>query len=439
MITLVDVYNQASWDLHYSLLCSGYKHPVIALTDDGFLPHDVTSPYLYYTGFDKVQGRPLYFNEVPVPEFWEIRADNSKGEIFNYSKKQGHIHYAQPAHQRLVKAVDWYDDKGRVCLTDRYNRLGYRYAQSIYTPQNTMLLTTYFNPKGQEVIVENHQTGDIILNDGGKVKCFHNRQDFAIAYLKQAGHKLDRIFYNSLSTPFFVAHKLGGEGKDVLFWQEDIHQDIPGNMRILLESKGRQTQIMVQKKDAFEKMQTLLGADDLEKVAFLGSLYPFVKSSDKGKNALILTNSDQIEGIESIVQEQTSIHFHIGAITEMSSRLMDLSRYANVSLYPNIALAKVKELYRRSMIYLDINHGNEILSAVRSAYENRLLILAFETTVHNRQFISKDCLFPDHDWARLSDVLGKIIEDPELLSTYLSQQDSAAHLETSDRYRQLLG
>lgn len=53
MINLFDSYTQSSWDLHFSLIKSGYINPTIALNDDGFLPDDVTSPYLYYTGFAK--------------------------------------------------------------------------------------------------------------------------------------------------------------------------------------------------------------------------------------------------------------------------------------------------------------------------------------------------------------------------------------------------
>lgn len=72
MINLFENYSQGSWDLHYSLIVAGYVNTTVCLSDDGFLPSDVTSPYLYFTGFDKVQGSALYFNQVPVPDYWEI-------------------------------------------------------------------------------------------------------------------------------------------------------------------------------------------------------------------------------------------------------------------------------------------------------------------------------------------------------------------------------
>ena len=46
MINLFENYSQGSWDLHYSLIVAGYVNTTVCLSDDGFLPSDVTSPYL---------------------------------------------------------------------------------------------------------------------------------------------------------------------------------------------------------------------------------------------------------------------------------------------------------------------------------------------------------------------------------------------------------
>ena len=46
MINLFEDYSQGSWDLHYSLIVAGYVNTTVCLSDDGFLPSDVTSPYL---------------------------------------------------------------------------------------------------------------------------------------------------------------------------------------------------------------------------------------------------------------------------------------------------------------------------------------------------------------------------------------------------------
>lgn len=439
MINLIDHYNQASWDLHYSLVRSGYNNPTIAINDDGFLPDDVTSPYLYYTGFADSTGQPIYFNQVPVPDFWEIRGDNSQGEIFDYETKRGHIHYADPKHKRLVKAVDWYDRQGRHRVTDRYNKFGYRYAQTTHSLDGQVVLTSYFNREGLEVIVENHQTGDLLLNDANQVHLFKTKTDFVTHYLRAAGFNLDRIFYNSLSTPFLVAFYMGGDGQDILFWQEPIHDDIPGNMRLLLEDKGRPTTILVQDKATYDKMQALLTEEQKEKVAYLGFLYPFAGKGLDRKQALILTNSDQLEGIDDLINQHPDLHFHIGAITEMSSRLTNLGQHTNVSLYPNIAMNRVRDLYDRCGLYLDINHQGEILSAVRTAFERQLLILAFEQTAHNRPYTADSLVFSTRAMAELHDRLRILTTDDQQARQYLAQQELKANLVTTADYQALIG
>lgn len=439
MITLVDSYHQSSWDLHYSLLRSGYHHPTIAINDDGFLPDDVTSPYLYYTGFNQASGSACYFNQVQVPTFWEIRGDGNQAEVYEDSRKRAHIHYAEPRHNRLVKAVDWYDEAGRTRLTDRYNKFGYRYAQTIYNLEGQLILTSYFDREGQEVLIENHQTGDLILNEAGQVLVFKHRTDFILHYLRAAGFELDRIFYNSLSVPFLTAFYMGGEGQDVLFWQEPIGDAIPGNMQLLLDDQGRKTQIMVQDRETYERLKQLLLPHQLDKVAYLGYLYPFAHHDLDHQQALILTNSDQLEGIDELISQNPEVHFHIGALTEMSPKLTRLASHKQVSLYPNITLVRARQLLSTCGIYLDINHQSEILSAVRSAFENRLVILAFEDTAHNRQYTADSLVFSSGRIAELSTYLQTISQDSAQFQLALAQQETKANLTTIADYQAQLG
>ena len=65
------------------------------------------------------------------------------------TKKRGHIHYAHPAHQRLVKAVDWYDESGRLRVTDRYNNKGYRFSQTTYNVKQEATITKLFHSRQQ--------------------------------------------------------------------------------------------------------------------------------------------------------------------------------------------------------------------------------------------------------------------------------------------------
>ena len=50
MINLFENYSQGSWDLHYSLIVAGYVNTTVCLSDDGFLPSDVSNkcPVYFY-------------------------------------------------------------------------------------------------------------------------------------------------------------------------------------------------------------------------------------------------------------------------------------------------------------------------------------------------------------------------------------------------------
>lgn len=441
MISLFETYGQASWDLHYSLMSAGYTHPTIVLNDDGFLPNDVTSPYLFFTGFkENAQKNPRYFNQVPVPEFWEIRGNNSEGEIVEFHKKRGHIHYASPSHQRFVKVVDWYDENGKTRVSDRYNKEGYRFAQTVYDATEHPILTTYFNQSNQEVIVENHVTGDVILQYLGQTHIFKSRPDFVIFYLQQAGFNLNRIFYNSLGLPFLVAYYLGKDGQDVLFWQEGIGQDLPGNMKVLLKDSVRHTKVMVQDAEVYDKMQPLLTPEQAKKIAFLGFNYAFHRWQKNKKEALILTNSDQIEHLEELLQTVPDLTIHVAALTEMSARLLDLGKYPNIKLYPNVQLSMVDELYQTCAIYLDINHGSEILSATRRAFEHQMVILSFTTTVHNPTYVAPKHIFEPDKVGELTALLQSLFTTTGTdLLELLHVQQASSNLASKEAYQSLLG
>lgn len=91
-----------------------------------------------------------------------------------------------------------------------------------------------------------------------------------------------------------MAYYLGQAGRDVLFWEEDFTGAVPGNMQALLQNHNRQTKIVVQKRDTYDKLLPLLSTADQQKVAFLGFNYHFVRQNIKRKEALLLTNIDQL-------------------------------------------------------------------------------------------------------------------------------------------------
>lgn len=441
IVLLMDNYGPDSQSLHSSLKLAGIEIQAAVIEEDGFLPGDVMSAYGFFLGdFRKKMGkaaRPKYFNEITVPDFWEISGTNSSGKVHDLYRERGRIFYAEPKHKRLVRIVDWLDERGVVRSSDHYNCYGAIYARTIFNAKGQKVNKSYFSADGQEIIVENFVTGDIILNEDGGVMIFRTKTDFVVHFLMKAGFKHSRVFFNSLSTPFFVSNRLeGGEKRDVLFWQEPVGGEIPGNMQIILKGQAsRAAQIIVQKRESYDKL-IALGANP-QMVHRLGFIYPFEKENAHQPQALICTNSDNIEHCQEIVKALSQIHFHIAALTEMSSRLLGMESFENVSLYPGAKPAVLEELFGKCDFYLDINHEAEIVSAVRRAFLNNHLIFAFNETIHNRDYVAQEHIYPAGEAERMISQIRLAAADEKVMEEGLAKQRKAALTETADGYAQL--
>lgn len=438
ILLLFDHYNEDSHSLFISFRLAGYDCPASVIEDDGFLPEDVISVYGFFLGNYRVElgekVRPKYFNEITVPEYWEISGNNNIGEVHNLQRERAKIFYAEPKHKRLVKAVDWYDERGIVRSSDHYNRYGKVYARTIFNADGKRVNKSYFSAEGKECIVENYVTGDIILNDEG-TKIFRNKTDFVLYFITKAGFERKRIFFNSLSTPFFVSNKLGTVAvkRDILFWQEPVGTAIPGNMQLIFkEQASRTAKIMVQKRVSYDKLLALGAKRDM--IDRLGFVYPFEKENFHGRDALICTNSDNIERCSEVAQALPQVRFHIAALTEMSSKLMSLDVYDNVNLYPGIKPVILEELFAKCDFYFDINHEREIVSAVRKAFLHNHLIFAFAETVHNRDYIAEAHIYPASDMMRMIGDVQAVLADEKCLEEHLKWQQEAGMVETVEEY-----
>ena len=438
VVLLFDNYSLDSQNLHTSFKMSGLDYPAVVIEDDGFLPEDVTSVFGFFLGDFKnakgIPGRPRYFNQITVPEYWEISANNNSGKVHDLNKERGHIFYAEPKHKRLVRVVDWCDEKGVVRSSDHYNRYGALYARTIFNAKGQKVNKSYFSASGTEVIMENYVTGDIILNDGEVVKIFRSKTEFVLYFLEKAGYNHCRIFFNSLSTPFFVSQRLSADTKgDVLFWQEPVRDAIPGNMKIILDGQaGRTAKIMVQKRQAYHRLLELGASCDM--VHKLGFVYPFQKENSHKPEALICTNSDRIEQCLKIVTALPQMHFHVAALTEMSSKLMSMGTYENVSLYPGVKMDVLNELFEKCDFYFDINHESEIVSAVRKAFLHNQLIFAFKETIHNRDYVADEHIYAANDADRMIADVKAVMADSGLAEEHLKIQHASALAESTESY-----
>lgn len=435
IVLLMDSYSKEAEQLHTTFKLSGVEFIPVIIDNDGFAPDDVISVYDSFLTSEgqNEQGKPRYFNQIEVPEYWEIDANNTSGRVLDLNKEKARIYYAEPKNRRLVKVVEWLDEKGFVRVSDHYNKCGRLYARTSFNSKGERVNKSYFSVEGKEIIVENYITSHVILNYGDVVKIFKNKTEFVKFYLLQNGFENCRLFYNSLSYPFFVSQIMPANRKeDVLIWQEKARNDIPGNMVSILEHRANRTErIMVQIKSAYEKLVELGASKNIVKL--FGCVYPYRKENAYSNNALICTNSDQIAHLEEIVKALPNVQFHVAALTEMSSVLMDMDIYSNVTLYPAANIATIDELFMRCDYYFDINRFDEIVDAVRTAYLHNHLLFSFRDTMHNGDYIANDNIFDSDDYERLVQQAKKVIGNRENVNRVLElQKAKAADADASD-------
>ena len=80
----------------------------------------------------------------------------------------------------------------------------------------------------------------------------------------------------------------------------------------------------------------------------------------RGIRLLTVTNSQDLEQIEYLVEQLPECDFNIAARTLMGPRLTNLAEKENVYLYPASDSEKIEELLDKTDLYLDINYGGEV-------------------------------------------------------------------------------
>lgn len=422
---LFDTFSDESINLYESFRNAGIDFKAAVIDDDGFLPESVLSVYGFFLGYEsrgEKSYKPRYFNQIDIPEYWRIEGSNTNAKIMNHNKEVAHIFYTEPKHHRNVKVVDWLDDKGVVRLCEHYNKYGYIYCRTIFNKKGQKAARKFYSAQGKEIILENFVTGDILVSWKDRDWIFRNKTDFVKFFIQCAGLEDNAIYFNSLSYPFFVSQALSQNGyKDILFWHEPVGNEIPGNMQIILKNQAtRARTIYVQRRESYDKLISLGTSPDIVKE--LGYVYSFVRENHHRPDILICTNSERIAHINELVQAVPDMHFHIAAITEMSSKLMSVGKYANVSLYPNVKEKVLDRLFEKCDIYMDINYEGEIADAVHRAFLNNQLIIGFEETMHNAYYTADTNTFAEKDYADMAEALNIIIQEPQMIDKALQMQ-----------------
>jgi accessory Sec system glycosyltransferase GtfB len=189
----------------------------------------------------------------------------------------------------------------------------------------------------------------------------------------------------------------------------------------LMQNQTRTRHIVFQRYRDWQRYRAQLTSSQVD-FHYLGMVYPVKRQNQDRPRALIATNSDQLEQLTTLVQELPEVHFDIMAVTEMSAKLLAFRKFANVSLYPNVTDQQAARLWQAADFFLDINHGAEILQALRRAFEENQLILGFDSTLHAPQLVSPANVFAPKDAAKLAQQIRVALASPTRLQELLTEQ-----------------
>lgn len=361
---------------------------------------------------DVLKEKDLYYAFIETPQYWGVRADGINGAIYDNKTKMANIYFKNPIEKRMVSRVEWIDRNNTVYRIDYYNKYGYKYCSENVSGGN-VISREFYDRNGDIKVIE--QTGSktyTMLDTGISPRSYRGFADYLEAYLK-----FNEIYDENIwLTSDVILDKFAGDyGNFKISYlpQNRLNSDVKETnqtntaFRILC---NEEQQVNWYKENSDCKCDRLY-------LYFENNKSKFGK-----KEAFIITETDQLEYVEQLINDFPEITFHIAASTIMSDKLTKLDTNNNVELYPCITEQKRKELFERCDIYLDINHYRELYNAVNEALINNMLILAFDNTAHSKELYPMENIFDSSDYVKMKETLKNIINSQTIFDEYIDRQ-----------------
>lgn len=374
-VNIFDYYDENTENLLQSLKTAKLPRKSLFVHYNGRLPKDAMSPFTFFTGLKETNTQGRFFNRVDVPDFYDIIVGGANSARIQDAMRTAGLITFRTEGYRLVDNVSWFskEDGNTVIRKDWYNIAGDLYA-STYFNNGEAYATRYFKD-GEPVITENHHSGIIELRYQDKTYDFANITSFFVFFLQEAKINALDIIINSLSYPLFIAHTLHNEKKTTLFWQEPLGDDVPGNMVAELENQTSFKQIIFSDESQLKFVSERFPETKVQ-LTYLSNIGEFTRKPKYRNKAFVLTNSDDLRGLDEILTALPDLKVTVAAFTEMSKKLLDQGdKYQNLQLLPNFAPREVYLELEKADIYLDINAGGKVGNVLRHAYQNHMIIL----------------------------------------------------------------
>ncbi len=393
MLLFLDEYKKTDNMLLETMQCVEQDYKVIVLDDVPFLPHNMISVYEYYLSRyeqSEWKEKDIFYVFLDIPEFWEIRPEGVNGVLFNRGKKVATIYFKEPIEKRNVQRIEWNTEQGSIYKIDYYCKYGFHYCSAYIRDNDFVEAKVYYTSDHKELINVNCSNGVVTLFENGQVvSLFSSVEEFKKAVMKEALDEKNLLVLTSSRQAQWIAESEETNNKKmviVLRDEKDVkecqwkqyHQRLQCSLFVFQHWGTKECQLDYTKKE--------FG------ICYSTTSYPKVIGN---ADALILTASDHLFGIEGFIESLPEITFHIAAPTLMSEKLMDLSAFANVCLYPQISGNELKSLYETCSFYFDINYGREVDDAVIKASLNNMLIFGYRHFIHNRYYVLEECIFDE--------------------------------------------
>lgn len=408
MVVFVDKYTENVEKLQETMECLEMDLEICVFEWGGFFPEGISNPYEQYVSKQNQEQYAkggLPYDALEMPEYADIYINGRMGEIYYMGVKLATVYFHEEGENSdaklmeqeekpIVQRVEWQMESGWIYKVDFYNKYGLKSVSEFRDMDGSVESRSYYSDRNQEVIVEHPGNDVVTLLENGKVKnFFDSRREFI-------EHYVEEVYRNERCAIVVQDEKT------------------LGNLQIKPDAEQKWEFTLLFDEELLSKYTNMGGKNGIRFLA-IPKCYP--ENRARGE-ALILTNSDEIEKIEELTRELPEVTFHIAANTLVSDKLKKLGEQENVNVYEGVGQPTLDRLWEQCDFYLDINHWNEIRDAVNVAHQKNLLIMGFENTLHHGEMLVKECVYSPQEYEKMASAIKNIMKSLELMQKLLKEQ-----------------
>ena len=396
----------------------GHPYRVFVTNLETDLAEQAESLATFFTQKDPASkvGKPLFFNDLEVPDLWECWTLGITTYLFDGEERRANVVLRGDILSRTVDRVEWFGQGEEIASIDFYNRYGWRSKQSLLTETGQPYLDIYLNRQQEEVLLHFVSQGTFLhQTPKGRDHLYANKEELQRAVLKQVLPEDEAILLMDQSLLAFVKEI---PKERLAYCARETHSldEIKEQVgQILLVEDG----ILSEKKDG---ITALSGLVDVEQESFQ-------------PEALVMTASQEVEGLSSLVHQFPQVTFHIAALTAMGPKLTDLDPCPNVRLYPGLSLGNYESLLARCSIYMDCNQGEEVWSSSLHALENGQVLFGLKSTVHQEAY--KELSTITDTVEEMRNQLEALVQQPDTFKALLREQVRILELPEKDALKEI--